>query len=68
MLTVFELPPSTQLGKSGKASFWDPSALFTRLQVLKSEDSATWICTLFPTDLVAKAYQRLSAPMIAGSE
>jgi hypothetical protein len=65
--TVFELPPSTQLGKSGKASFSDPSEFVTRLQVLKSEDSAIWMCTLPDTVLVAKAYQRLFAPMIAGS-
>ena len=66
-LTVFELLASTQLGKSGKASFWDPSPFFTKLQLSKSADSATWICTLPPMDLVAKAYQRLSDPMIAGS-
>jgi hypothetical protein len=67
LLTVLELSPSTQLGKSGKASFWEPSPFFTRLQVSKSADSATWMCTSPPMVLVAKAYQRLSAPMIAGS-
>jgi hypothetical protein len=68
ILTVFELPPSTQLGRVGNASFWEPSAFVTMLQFSKSVDSATWMWTLPPIVRVAKAYQRLLAPMIAGSE
>lgn len=43
VLTVLELPASTQLGKFGRASFCEPSPLFTMFQVLKSPDSATWM-------------------------
>jgi hypothetical protein len=40
----------------------------TILQFSKSVDSATWMWTLPPIVRVAKAYQRLLAPMMAGSE
>lgn len=65
--TVLELPSSTQPGRLGKASFCEPSPFWTMLQDSKSADSATWICTLPPIVRVAKAYQRLLTPMIAGS-
>jgi len=58
---------STQAGRFGSASFCEPSAFSTMLQVLKSPDTAIWMWIELPMVRVAKAYQVLPSSNTHGS-